>query len=48
VDAPNCGGCPEHGDTQGEGGWGSEHLMDLWVFLFIAGELDQMAFKEPF
>ena len=27
---------------------GSEHLMELWVSLFIAGGLDQMAFKGPF
>ena len=30
------------------GGWGSEHLMELWVSLFIAGELDQVVFKGPF
>ena len=29
-------------------GWGSEHLMELWVSLFTAGELDQMALKGPF
>ena len=27
---------------------GSEHLVELWVSLFIAGEWDQMAFKGPF
>ena len=27
---------------------GSEHLMELQVSLFIAGELDQVAFKGPF
>jgi len=27
---------------------GSEHLMELWVSLFSAGGLDQMAFKGPF
>jgi len=27
---------------------GSEHLMELWVSLFIAGQLDQMAFKGSF
>ena len=27
---------------------GSEHLMELWVFLFVAEELDQVAFKGPF
>ena len=39
---------PIPGDTQGQAGWGSEHLMELWVSLFTAGELDQMAFKGPF
>jgi len=34
--------CP--GDTQGQAGWGSEHLMEL----FTAGELDQMTFKGLF
>ena len=34
------GGCPIPGDSQGQAGWGSEHLMELWVSLFIAGELD--------
>ena len=42
------GGCPIPGDTRGQAGQSSEHLMELWVFLFIAGELDQMAFKCPF
>ena len=27
---------------------GSEHLMEPWVSLFIAGELDQMALKGSF
>jgi len=27
---------------------GFEHLIELWVSLFIAGELDQMAFKGLF
>jgi len=35
-------------DTQGQAGQGSEHLMELWVSLFIAGDLDHMAFKGPF
>ena len=34
--------------TQGQAGWGSEHLMELWVSLCTAGEWDQMAFKGPF
>ena len=42
------GGCPIPGDTQGQAGRGSEHLMELQVSLFIAEELDQMAFKDPF
>jgi len=36
------------GDTQGQAGRGSEHLVELWVLLVIAGEWDQMAFKGPF
>ena len=31
-----------------KGRLGSEHLMELWVSLFIAGEWDQMAFRSPF
>ena len=27
---------------------GSEYLMELYVSLFIAGELDQVTFKVPF
>ena len=42
------GGCPIPGDIQGWAGQGPEHLMELWVFLFIAGELEQIAFKGPF
>jgi len=42
------GGCPVPVYTQGQAGWGSEHLMEVWVSLFTAGELDQMAFKGPF
>ena len=30
------GGCPVLGDTQGQAGRGPEHLMELWVSLFIA------------
>lgn len=37
------GGCP--GDTEGDDGWGSEHLTELWVSLFVAEELKQMTFK---
>ena len=35
------------GDRQGQPGWGSEHLVELWVSPFTAGELDQMAFQVP-
>ena len=38
-------GYPIHGDTQGQTGRGSEHLIELWVSLFSAGGLDQMTFK---
>ena len=31
------GGCPILRDIQGQAGQGSEHLMELWVSLFIAG-----------
>lgn len=33
-------GCPVLGDIQGQAELGSEHLMELWVSLFVAGELD--------
>jgi len=42
------GECPIPADTQGQSGWGSEHLMELWVSLCIAGEWAQMAFKDRF
>ena len=42
------GGCPILGDIQGQAGWGSDHLMELWVPLFIAGGLDHRTFKGPF
>ena len=35
-------------DTQGQAGWGSEHLMELWLSLFTAGESGKMVFKGPF
>ena len=34
-----------HPWRQPRSGRGSEHLMELWVFLLIAGELDWVAFK---
>ena len=40
------GGCSIPGGTQGQTGWGSEHLMELWMSLFIAGE--QSTFKDLF
>ena len=46
--AQSGGGYPIPADTQGQAGWGSEHLMELWVSLFTAGELDQMVFTVPF
>ena len=46
--AQRCGEYPIPADTQGQARQGSEHLMELWVSLFIAGPLDQMAFKGPF
>jgi len=36
------------GDTQSQAGPSSEHLMELWASLFIAGRLDQMASVGPF
>ena len=41
------GACPVPGDIQGQAGRDSEHP-DQAVSLFIAGELDKMAFKGPF
>ena len=36
-------------DSDSRSGWmGSEYLMELYVSLFIAGELDQVTFKVPF
>jgi len=38
-----------HPCRQPRSGWmGSEHLMELWVSLFSAGGLDNMALKSPF
>ena len=42
------GGLSIPGDIQGQAGLGCEHLMELYVSLFIAGELDQMTLKGPF
>jgi len=39
---------PIPADTQGQPGWGSEHLIELQMFLFTAGDLDQVAFKGTF
>jgi len=38
--AQRSGGCPILADIQGQAGQGSEHLMELWLSLFIAGEVD--------
>lgn len=37
---------PIPGDTQGQTGWGSEPMTELWVF--IAGKWNQMALKGSF
>ena len=42
------GRCPIPGDIQGQVGQGSDHLIQLWMSLFIAEELVQMTFKGPF
>ena len=42
------GGFPIPADIHGQAGWGSEHLLELWVSLFIAGVLDKITFKDPF
>jgi len=42
------GGHPILGNIQGQAGQGSEHLMELWVSLLTAGDLDQVAFKGSF
>ena len=42
------GGSPVLGDIQGQVGLCSEHLVELWASLFIAGELNQMTLKRPF
>ena len=39
------GGCPIPGDTKRHVGWGHEHLMELWVLLFIAWALGKVTFK---
>ena len=38
--AQKVGGCPVPGYIQSQAGRGSEHLKELSVSLFIAGELD--------
>ena len=42
------GGCPILGDIQGRLHQALSNLIELYVSLFIAAELDQMAFKDPF
>ena len=41
-------GYPIPGDTGGQAGLGSEHLMEVLESLLSAGELDQVAFKGSF
>ena len=41
-------GYPIPGDTGGQAGLGSEHLMEVLESLLSAGELDQIAFKGSF
>ena len=36
---------PIRGDIQGQAGGALNTLIELWVPLFIAGEMDQIAFK---
>ena len=38
-------GCSVPGNTKGQAEQGSEHLTEMWVSLFIVGELVYMAFK---
>lgn len=42
------GGCPVLGNIQGQVGQGSEYLLELWLSMFVAGELDWMTFECPF
>ena len=42
------GSCSVPGDIQGQAAPLSEHLMELGMSLFIAGQLDWMAFEGPF
>jgi len=43
-----CGGCSIPGGFQSEAGSGPGQSDLAMVFLFIAGELDQMALRDPF
>ena len=47
VDAPRAGGRPVPADTAGQTGWGSEHLMELWVSLLIAGGWTRWPLRVP-
>jgi len=42
------GGGPIPGDNPGQAGWGTEHSVELWIPLSIAGVLEQMTYKPPF
>jgi len=41
-------GCSISGHIKGQAGWGSERLIQLQVSLFVARDLDDVAFKGPF
>jgi len=43
--AQRCFGSRVPRDFQGQAGSDSEHLIKLWMFLFIAMELESMTFK---
>jgi len=40
--------CPVPGDTQGQAGWSPEHLMELWVSLFLVGSGTRWPLRVPF
>lgn len=40
LEIKSCDGCSIPGESHGQAASGSEHLMELYVFLLIAGELD--------
>lgn len=46
--AQRCSACHIPGDFEDLAGPGTEHLMELCMSLFTAGELEQVTFKGPF